>query len=117
MGQVSVLNVGAGDISVTFNSLDEAEGRKAVRMLTDMVRRGYAVCLQLPDGTYQRVTEVDAAHGRYVVQIPEADPLPDGMAEEPERTRRRGKAARKTRSVSQPISQGKAVGIARSAGG
>lgn len=114
-GNLSVLNVGAGDIRVTFNNTDRGEIKKAVGMLTDMMARGYAVLVELPDGSYTRVTEVDASRGRYVITLPDdvQDP-PDAEVVKPRRGRPKGK---KGRTISVPVRTSRAVGVARSAGG
>ncbi|MGE3278045.1 MAG: hypothetical protein AB7O67_23280 [Vicinamibacterales bacterium] len=108
-GTLSVLNVGAGDIQVSFNQHDAEERQRAVRMLKDMQARGYAILVRLDDGTYTRALEIDEAHGAYVIQTPEpAAAAP--VAEPPRRGRRRGR-------TKVPFEQAKAIGVARSAGG
>lgn len=133
-GNLCVLNVGAGDIRVTFNHADTGESAKALRMLTDMMSRGYAVLVELPDGSYTRVQQVDATRGRYVITLPEdvappADAVPAtcacgcGKSIRPGTTWHRGHAtrgktsARKGRKYSVPVQTSRAVGVARSAGG
>lgn len=117
-GELSVLNVGAGDIKVVFNQADRGEAAKAIRMLNDMQARGYAILIELPDGSYTRAERIDATRGRYVITLPEdvseppeAEPVP----------KKRGKKSvvkgRKGRKVSVPIAKSRAVGVARSAGG
>lgn len=117
-GSLSVLNVGAGDISITFNQHDTGERDKALRMLKDMQKRGYAILVRLEDGTYTRALEIDETRGCYVIQEPaelpamtadagEASPAPTGDA-----PKRRG---RPRKSV--PIEKAHATGVARSAGG
>lgn len=113
MGEVAVLNVGAGDIKVTFNHLDEAEAQKAIRMLNDMQQRGYAILVETAEGEYARATSIDASRGRYIVSLPDTAPLPAGAEEEPHKKRRPGRP----RKVSIPIQNTRSVGVARSAGG
>jgi hypothetical protein len=110
-GELCVLNVGAGDIKVVFNEHDEAERAKAIRMLTDMQQRGYAILVELTDGSYTRAEAIDASRGRYVVTVPDDAEVPAHA--EPVPTRRRGRP----RKVSIPVERAKAVGVARSAGG
>lgn len=119
MGSLNVLNVGAGDIALNFNHLDEAEAEKAVRMLKDMQARGYAILVRLDDDTYVRAIDIDASRGRYLIQLPESMPLPAGAEEiaatDPALKKRRGRPP--GRRVSMPIERAHATGIARSAGG
>lgn len=111
-GSLSVLNVGAGDIEVTFNQHSPTERAKAIKMLTDMQARGYAILVRDAEGNYQRAVEFDAARGRYIIQVPEDQPLP-ADAEEVSPPRRRGRP----RKVSVPMETMHATGVARSAGG
>lgn len=83
LGELSVLNVGAGDIVVTFNRNDAGETAKALRMLRDMQRQGYAILVQLEDGEYTRVVDVDATRGRYIIQLPEGEAELAGPDAEP----------------------------------
>lgn len=130
-GELSVLNVGAGDIRVVFNQADRGESAKAIRMLTDMQRRGYAILIELPDGSYTRAERIDATRGRYVITVPEDVAVPEdaelvnvcrcgcGKNVSPGKTWARGHHSRKpgSRKVSVPIKTSRAVGVARSAGG
>lgn len=117
-GSLSVLNVGAGDISITFNQHDTGERDKALRMLKDMQKRGYAILVRLDDGTYTRALEIDETRGCYVIQEPaelpagDASPAPTGDAPNDAPVKRRG---RHRKSV--PIEKAHATGVARSAGG
>lgn len=114
-GELSVLNVGAGDIRVVFNHADQGESAKAIRMLTDMQQRGYAILIELPDGSYTRAQAIDASRGRYVITLPEDVQLPPDA--EPVPTKRGRGRPRGRRTVSVPVKTSKAVGVARSAGG
>jgi hypothetical protein len=123
-GSLSVLNVGAGDIKVTFNHLDSAEAKKAITMLLDMQVRGYAILVETEDG-YRRALTIDASRGRYVIQIPQDAPLPADAEEvsapapaatglDDGSTKKNG---RRGRRVSVPVAGRRAYGVARSAGG
>lgn len=112
MGQLNVLNVGAGDIKVVFNEGDEAETSKAIKMLKDMQARGYLIAVELPDGTYTRAVDIDATRNRYIITVPDEMPLPP-QAELVAEPRRRGRR----RKASVPVTGARAVGVARSAGG
>jgi hypothetical protein len=135
MGELSVLNVGAGDITVTFNKEDRGETAKALRMLKDMSARGYAIMVQLPDHSYVRAKAIDEHTASYVVVLPEDLPVSDaevaapagtcacgcGGAVSPGKTwirghhHRRGRKGMRTARL--PVRRSKAIGVARSAGG
>lgn len=108
-GSLSCLNVGIGDIQVVFNEHNPEEVKKAVKMLTDMQLRGYAILVQLDDGSYVRAQAIDASRGRYIVQLPEDT---SHAAAEPE-PKRRGRPPKS----SIPVEKAHAKTIARSAGG
>lgn len=118
-GSLSVLNTGIGDIQITFNEHDEAEVAKAIKMLTDMQARGYAVLVQLGDGTYVRAKSIDAARGRYILQLPERQvDLAGPDVELVTLKKRRGRPRKDgTVTVSTPVHRSRATGVARSAGG
>ncbi len=111
---LSVLNVGAGDIKLVFNQADAAEARKAIKMLVEMRDRGYAILVELPDGSYTRATDIDASRGRYVITLPEDVAAPPDAEPAP---KRRGRPKGSGRRVSVPVTSTRAVGVARSAGG
>lgn len=98
-GSLQILNSGAGDIVVTFDKTDDDEVRKALKMLKDMQKRGYAILVKGPDGTYARAESIDETTCEYVIRE-----KVDG--------RKKG-----SRQVRRPIGKTHAVGVARSAGG
>jgi|SRR5580765_1394920 len=110
-GSLVCLNVGAGDIEITFNQHNSAEAKKAIAMLVDMQKRGYAILIRDAEGVYQRATEIDATRGRYILQLPEDAEVP---ADAEVVTQKRG---RKGKKISVPIEKRHATGVARSAGG
>jgi hypothetical protein len=123
-GSLSVLNVGAGDLTLTFNQHDRAERARALKMLTDMQRRGYAILVRLEDGSYVRAKTIDAAAGCYVIQEPEPGAVVDvevqALATESTElvpTKRRGRPPGRGKYRRVPIERAHGVGIARSAGG
>lgn len=117
-GSLSVLNTGAGDIVVTFNDHDDAETDRAIAMLLDMQKRGYAILVRQDDGSYARAVSINKETKSYVV-MPPTDATPafeeaarDAVDEKP--AKRRG---RRRKTVEQPVRSRRAVGVARSAGG
>jgi hypothetical protein len=66
---LDVLSVGAGDIQINFNPIDVQEVERAKRIITDMLRRGYA--LFIPTGSDEkplaRVRRFIAKEGVYII--------------------------------------------------
>lgn len=117
-GMLSVLNVGAGDIEVRFNPHQPEELDRAVRMLQDMQRRGYAILVKQDDGSYVRAEGIDPTRAVYIISGEPAAVLAPAVVTEAEGEivpppRRRGRPPKRT----QPIETSHAVGIGRSAGG
>lgn len=108
---LSILNVGEGDTKLTFDKSKPAEIERTRRIVTDMLRLGYAIMVYVgktPKGKprYRRAIDFDPAHDEYIVKdVPaEADAL----------TPRRG-IMRGSKRI--PASGTPAVAVARSAGG
>lgn len=118
-GELHVLNTGGGDITVAFNHLDAAERATALRMLKDMQTRGYAILVQMEDGTYTRAIEVDAERGKYVVRVPDEEPATaaprTGMDDGPALLAKRQRGRPRKQQID--VGKARAVSVARSAGG
>ncbi len=67
MGTVGILNVGAGDTKLTFDKNNPAECIRAGRIVTDMLKRGYALLVDVGKGKYQRVKKFDAEKCEYII--------------------------------------------------
>lgn len=133
-GTLGILNVGAGDVKLSFDPADPGERIRAARIVKDMLRRGYAIVVQVgtaPDGKpiYQRATGFREDVCQYL--IADFDPMaasdnegdhrgeeqvqtqagaaPDGAAPALKRRGRPPKAI--------PAESTRAVAVARSAGG
>ena len=136
-GMVSILNVGEGDTKLTFDNKNPAETIRASRIVVDMIRRGYALLVEVgqPDGTkaFQRVKRFDETKNEYIIADfkpravgPEPQPEMDDEetgetspgseaevgAEAPPPRKRGVKGERRIRA-----SGARAVAVARSAGG
>ena len=141
VGTMGILNVGAGDTKLSFDKSNPQECIRAARIVADMLRRGYALMIEVDQGngvkTYQRVLEFREDVCEYV--IADMDPMAAAVADK-EEERRRGeqttapanqegateggkevastpspRRGRAKRSV--PASETRGVAIARSAGG
>lgn len=134
-GTVGILNVGAGDTKLSFDPANPAERIRAARIVRDMLRRGYALLVEVErDGVkrFERALDFDEAVCEYViadfdpivaraadqdeshVQEPaQAEPSPTPGAAAPAEPRRRGRAAK----VTVPAESTRAVAVARISGG
>lgn len=117
-GEVSVLNVRAGDLRFSFSSDDPIEVERARRVVEDMLRRGYALFIAV-DGQLRKVQRFDPSTDTYIIAN---GPLYAGdreaaeapTAETPAEPKpRRGRPP--TRSV--PARSTRATGVAPTAGG
>lgn len=77
MGQIGILNVGAGDTKLVFDKNNPAECIRSGRIVRDMLRRGYALLIEVTDAkgekAYQRVTEFREDTCEYI--IADFDPI------------------------------------------
>lgn len=129
-GEVGILNVGAGDTKLTFDPNNPQEMIRAARIVKDMLRRGYALLVEVKsiDGqpsTYRRAYDFDEKTCEYI--IADLDPVAaekadneetEQAAETPTNSRntpRAGKAAGTTKRVH--ASTTRTVAVARTAGG
>lgn len=79
-GEVGILNVGAGDIRISFDPKNPAELIRAKRIVKDMLRGGYALLVEVEkDGVkaYQRALDFDEERCEYV--IADYDPVQGGV--------------------------------------
>jgi hypothetical protein len=66
VGSLSILNVYEGDVKITFDKDNPVETIRARRMILDLVRRGYALLIEV-DGAYQRAIDFDEKVGEYII--------------------------------------------------
>lgn len=70
MGSIAILNVGAGDVKVTFDKNNPAETIRARRIIKDMLRRGYALLVEVERGgekKFERALDFDESNDSYIV--------------------------------------------------
>lgn len=114
---LEILNCGEGHLTITFKKDDLMEVERAKRIISDMLRRGYALFITGGDGVLTRVKRFKADTGTYLIADgPVIAPVPIAP-EEPLTTpivrRKRGRPP--TREV--PMTKARATVIGRSAGG
>jgi hypothetical protein len=144
MGEVAILSVGEGDTKLTFDKSNPAETIRAARIVGDMLRRGYALLVEVeqPDGSkaFQRVKRFDEATNEYIIadfdpSVASYEPIPRGIAPEiPDEEAGQAEADRPAETIAEtpaPRPRGRprkdkripatgptrAVAVARSAGG
>jgi len=69
-GQVGILNVGTGDTKLSFDKNNPAERIRAARIVTDMIRRGYALLVEVErngEKAFQRVEKFDEDKCEYII--------------------------------------------------
>jgi hypothetical protein len=116
VGELSVLNCGAGDIRVSFDKNNPMEIERAKRIIQDMLKRGYALFVEV-DGKLQKVRKFDAEKCEYLIAdgptiAPETRDHSEDAEPEPER-KKRGRPAFKA----VPMKTSKATGVAPTSGG
>jgi hypothetical protein len=75
-GVLEILNVQGGDVKITYDKDNPSETIRAKRIITDMLRRGFALIVEIErDGkkAYERIKDFDEARGEYIVA--DFDPL------------------------------------------
>jgi len=112
-GELGVLNVGAGDTKLSFCADDPADVLRAARVVRDMLRRGYALLVEVErDGQkrFERALDFDETKSEYI--IADFDP-----ATYPEEDRETSEAPRPRGRKSIPAAETRAVAVAPTAGG
>lgn len=132
MTGLHVLSVGEGDLKFSFDKKNPVERIRAARIVTDMLKRGYALLVEVAPGEYQRIERFDENTCEYII----ADYAPEesqthgeeiiseeieltqaAPASEPAGTKRGRGRPRKTVEKRLSAESTKAVGVARTSGG
>ena len=85
-GEVAVLNVGAGDLKLSFDRNNPSECIRAARIVKDMLRRGYALLVEVERNgvkAFERVLEF--REDTYEYLIADFDPVEAYQARKRER--------------------------------
>lgn len=85
-GTVGILNVGAGDVELRFDSSNISERIRAGRIVKDMLRRGYALLVEVErDGEkrFERAIDFDESKSCYI--IADFDPVVANQADTAEK--------------------------------
>jgi hypothetical protein len=124
MGTVGILNVGAGDTKLVFDTANPDEVANSARVVRDMIRRGFVLLVEVgrddKGPLYRRAHDFDEATAEYIIAGPPPAETETKSHEQksakPARVSRQGKAPadRRTRIKA---SSTNAVAVARTAGG
>lgn len=117
-GSVGILNVGAGDTKLTFDKSNPVERERAAKIVADMLKRGYALLVQIGtkkgEPVYRRAHAFDPKTCEYIVAGAPDETIDIGTeiarAEKP----RRGRPPKMHRL---PAEFTRAVSVGRTAGG
>lgn len=104
MGEVGILNVGAGDTKLTFDKNNPEEMERAAKIVTDMISRGYVLLVEVERAgkkVFQRIKKFKPNTCEYIIS----------EIEDPNASRKR------TQLRSIPASDTRAVAVPRTAGG
>lgn len=117
-GSVGILNVGAGDTKLTFDPDNPLERERAARIVTDMLKRGYALLIQVgvDDGEpiYRRAKGFDPKTCEYIISGGPDETVEIGHEPKEEQTKPKRKPGR-PRKI--PADKVHAVAVGRTAGG
>lgn len=119
VGEIGILNVGAGDTKLTFDPKKPAEVKRAARIVKDMIRRGFAILIQVGEDEkgplYRRATDFDEETAEYIIVGDPAEQETPNV-KKPAGPAKRG---RKAKAIPKRYAAGrtKAVAVARTAGG
>lgn len=128
-GTVGILNVGAGDTKLSFDKSNPAERIRAARIVTDMIKRGYVLLVDVGKGKCQRVKRFDEKKCEYIIAdfdpleaaASDAKELEDGKAGKIEPSAagsgKRGRGRPRLRDRAIPAESTRGVAVARTAGG
>ncbi|MCF8532416.1 MAG: hypothetical protein K9G48_05390 [Reyranella sp.] len=118
-GEVRILSVGAGDTKLTFDPSKPADRDRAAKVVTDMLKRGYAILVQVGerDGKplFQRAESFDEKTCEYIIVGAPPEGIPYNVDEQ--------KAPKSKKNVGRhakfrvPAGGTRTVAVARTAGG
>jgi hypothetical protein len=128
-GTVGILNVGEGDTKLSFDPNNPQERERAAKIVTEMLRLGFAIMIEVEIGgekLFRRVHAFDESTCEYVIFGDAHEPAAAATTGEaraegteapgaPPAPKPKGRRARTSTII--PASAVRAVGVARSAGG
>lgn len=124
IGELGILNVGAGDTKLTFDKSNPAERARAAKIVTEMLQRGYSILVQVDkkDGepVYLRAKRFDPETCEYIIsggpdEVVDVGDLLGVEREDKPARRKPGRPRKNERRI--PADSTKAVSVGRTAGG
>jgi len=74
VGGLSVLSVDKGDFKITFDKNVPGERERAAKTVEDLLKRGYAIMVDLPNGKTRRVRKFNSKTCEYIIKdVPPAE--------------------------------------------
>lgn len=120
MGEIGILNVGAGDTKLVFDPSKPEEVERSARIVTDMIRRGFVLLIEVGSNDkgpiYQRVKDFDPHTSEYIVAGTISDQEEQKHDKKPTAPpRRRKEKAGNARRI--PAAAARGIAVAPTAGG
>jgi len=122
IGEVGILNVGAGDTKLSFDPSKPGEVKKSAKIVKDMIRRGFVLLIEVGkddkgEPLYRRAKDFDENTAEYIIagMASDTEQEDDEEPASPPRGRSKGKA--KPKPVRVPAARTSAVAVARTSGG
>lgn len=112
VGCLDVLNCGAGHLKVAFDKTNAMDVDRARRMIADMLKRGYALFVEEPDGSVRRVAKFDPKTDEYILSD-----VPAPKVKEPEHGETVRRHAYRPAKTRRPLRTTRVTGVGRTAGG
>lgn len=114
-GTVGILNVGAGDTKLTFDKSKPVERKRAAGIVTDMLKKGFAILIQVgeKDGEpiYQRAKAFDPETCEYIIAGgPDEELNLSVKAPNPKLKRKPGRPRRVDAAKTRAVSVGRTAG-------
>lgn len=117
-GTVAVLNVGDGDTRLSFDKDNPAERERASRIVADMLKRGYAILVQVGEKEgkplFQRADAFDPDTCEYIIAGGPDEAINIGESPAEPKPKKR---ARRSSSSRIPAETTRTVAVGRTAGG
>lgn len=121
IGELAILNVGAGDTKLTLDPSKPDEVKRAAKIVKDMIRRGFVVLVEVGSDDkgpfYRRAHDFDEQTAEYIIAGEVNEELTDNEQKPAGKTPRGRKAAPRRANKRVPATGTRAVGVARTAGG
>ncbi|SKB32823.1 hypothetical protein [Sphingopyxis flava] len=121
VGEVGILNVGAGDTKLVFDPTKPDEVERSARIVKDMIRRGFVLLIEVgrdeQGPIYRRAHDFDETTAEYIIAGTTSEPEQKDEQIPASAPRRSAKGKAKAKPTRVPAHRTKAVAVSRTAGG